>query len=243
MDFDDMIRLAIEHVVSGCFISPWRQILVDEFQDISEPRARLLRLLRDQHPESALFCVGDDWQAIYRFTGADLRLTTEFADYFGPAASTALDKTFRFNNAIGEVANRFVQANPAQLRKPLASLLQVDEARVTLHWLDNTAGRGVEPAATLETLLSQMARSATTPPTSVLLLARFRFSLPDAAQLQRWQQQFPQLDLGSYPSLKDGQPFTTLVVKGTDAPAVDAAFEQVVAMVAALGGTPEILAA
>lgn len=47
----------------------------------------------------------------------------------------------------------------------------------------------------LETLLSQMARSVTTPPTSVLLLARFRFSLPDAAQLQRWQQQFPQLSI------------------------------------------------
>lgn len=197
MDFDDMIGLAIEHVANGRFISPWRQILVDEFQDISEPRARLLRLLRDQHPESALFCVGDDWQAIYRFTGADLRLTTDFADYFGPAAITALDKTFRFNNAIGEVANRFVQVNPAQLRKPLVSLLQVDEARVTLHWLDKAAGRGAEPAATLETLLSQMARSVTTPPTSVLLLARFRFSLPDAVQLQQWQQQFPQLSIAA----------------------------------------------
>jgi DNA helicase-4 len=195
MDFDDMIGLAIEHVANGRFISPWRQILVDEFQDISEPRARLLRLLRDQHPESALFCVGDDWQAIYRFTGADLSLTTKFADYFGPAAVTALDKTFRFNNAIGEVANRFVQANPAQLRKPLASLQQVEGARVTLHWLDKNAGRSAEPVPMLETLLSQMARSVTTPPTSVLLLARFRFSLPDAAQLQRWQQQFPQLSI------------------------------------------------
>lgn len=194
MDFDDMIGLAIAHVASGRFISPWRQILVDEFQDISEPRARLLRLLRDQHPETALFCVGDDWQAIYRFTGADLSLTTDFANYFGPTASTALDKTFRFNNAIGEVANRFVQVNPAQLRKPLASLQQVEGARVTLHWLDKTAGPGAEPATKIEALLCQMAQSGASP-ISVLLLARFRFSLPDAAQLQQWQQQFPPLSI------------------------------------------------
>jgi DNA helicase IV len=206
MDFDDMIGRAIDHVVSGRFVPPWRHILVDEYQDISEPRARLLRLLRDRHPaEASLFCVGDDWQAIYRFTGADLRLTTGFSDYFGPAAITALDKTFRFNSGIAEVANRFVQANPAQLPKSLQSHQQVTGPRVALHWFETTPARGAsqrrraqaaEPLATLERLLAEIDRTVPAGERrSVYLLARFRFALPDAPQLDLWRHQFPQLAL------------------------------------------------
>ncbi|WP_176492406.1 UvrD-helicase domain-containing protein, partial [Pseudomonas aeruginosa] len=51
IDFDDMIGKAIEYVREGRFRSPWRYILVDEFQDISEARARLIRYLRDSVPE------------------------------------------------------------------------------------------------------------------------------------------------------------------------------------------------
>lgn len=57
----------------GRFISPWKHILVDEFQDISPQRAALLAALRKQNSQTTLFAVGDDWQAIYRFSGAQCR--------------------------------------------------------------------------------------------------------------------------------------------------------------------------
>ena len=38
-----MIVRATEHVEAGRFKSPYRHLLVDEFQDISEGRARLLK--------------------------------------------------------------------------------------------------------------------------------------------------------------------------------------------------------
>ena len=119
IDFDDMIIKAIEYVESVKFKSPWRYIMVDEFQDISQPRARLVKALRDSNKGSSVFAVGDDWQAIYRFSGADIKLTTEFATYFGFTTQTALDLTFRFNNKIGEVASAFISKNPRSLIKRL----------------------------------------------------------------------------------------------------------------------------
>lgn len=45
-----------------------------------------------------------------------MTLTTAFATNFGEGAQCALDTTYRFNERIGEVANRFVQQNPHQLK-------------------------------------------------------------------------------------------------------------------------------
>lgn len=60
IDFDDMIGRAISYIQKGLYRSKWRYILVDEFQDISEPRARLVKALRDSVADCSLFCVGDD---------------------------------------------------------------------------------------------------------------------------------------------------------------------------------------
>ena len=69
IDFHDMINKATEHVGAGRYRSPFGYILVDEFQDISPARARLLKAPLDQSPNAQLFAVGDDWQSIYRFRG------------------------------------------------------------------------------------------------------------------------------------------------------------------------------
>jgi DNA helicase-4 len=100
IDFEDMIGKAIDYVENGQFHSPWSHILVDEFQDISKSRARLIKALRDSKPSCSLFCVGDDWQSIYRFAGSDLSLTTHFEEEFGATQVTVLDQTFRFNDNI-----------------------------------------------------------------------------------------------------------------------------------------------
>jgi DNA helicase IV len=98
IDFNDMINQAVNHLESGRYRSLFRCILVDEFQDISVTRADLLRALLRSRPNATLFCVGDDWQSIYRFTGSDITLTSRFHDQFPPAHVVALDRTFRFNN-------------------------------------------------------------------------------------------------------------------------------------------------
>ena len=190
IDFDDMIGRAINYVTDGRFVSPWQHILVDEFQDISEPRARLLRALRDLSPNNSLFCVGDDWQAIYRFTGADVNLTTDFEAYFGDCAVTSLDKTFRFNNSIAQVSSQFVCQNPAQIEKTLATMTQVAEPAVSL--LSSAA-----PDALHQVLNQILKRSQTQGrvPVRVLLLARYHHLLPPRAELEKLNQLFAPLQL------------------------------------------------
>ena len=78
IDFHDMINKATEHVESGRYRNRFSYILVDEFQDISPGRARLLKALLDTSNTAQLFAVGDDWQAIYRFAGSDIAIMREF---------------------------------------------------------------------------------------------------------------------------------------------------------------------
>lgn len=61
-----------------------------------------------QNRTHRLFCVGDDWQAIYRFAGSDIAIMRSFSDHFGFTATVKLDRTFRFNDKIESVASRFV---------------------------------------------------------------------------------------------------------------------------------------
>ncbi|WP_162272100.1 UvrD-helicase domain-containing protein [Marinobacterium aestuarii] len=198
IDFDDMIAKALEYVEQGRFASPWQHILVDEFQDISALRARLIRALRDAVPGAALFAVGDDWQSIYRFTGSDVGLTTDFAGFFGPASISALDQTFRFNSSIGELASRFVLRNPAQLPKQLHSQTQVETPAVSL--LAHRSREPAKDAGVLERALeviSQRFAAAGGASCTVMIMARNRFSLPDSARLAFLQRRFGQLQLQS----------------------------------------------
>jgi DNA helicase-4 len=181
VDFSGLIHQAIDVLDKGRFVSPWKHILVDEFQDISPQRAALLTALRRQNSQTTLFAVGDDWQAIYRFSGAQLSLTTAFHDYFGEGERCALDTTYRFNSRIGEVANGFVQQNPHQLRKPLNSLSPGEKNAVTLLADDQ-----------LDALLDKLSGFAT-PDDRILVLARYHHGKP--ASLEKASTRWPKLQL------------------------------------------------
>lgn len=117
IDFEDMIIGATHHVTANRFRHDYKLILVDEFQDISQARAKLIRSLLTQSPDCKLFAVGDDWQSIYRFAGSDIDVFSHFSDHFGVTETNHLTQTFRSNQGITEVAARFVQKNPSQISK------------------------------------------------------------------------------------------------------------------------------
>ncbi|MBN6043633.1 DNA helicase IV [Citrobacter sp. ku-bf4] len=181
VDFSGLIHQAIVILEKGRFVSPWKHILVDEFQDISPQRAALLAALRKQNSHTTLFAVGDDWQAIYRFSGAQLSLTTAFHQTFGDGDRCDLDTTYRFNNRIGEIANRFIQQNPHQLKKPLNSLTTGDKRAVTL--LDETQ---------LDALLDKLSGYAKADE-RILVLARYHHLKPTS--LEKAATRWPKLQL------------------------------------------------
>lgn len=181
IDFSGLIHQAINLLEKGRFISPWKHILVDEFQDISPLRAKLLQALRQQNKQTALFAVGDDWQAIYRFSGAELDLTTSFQTNFGEGELCALDTTYRFNERIGDIANQFILQNPSQLDKPLNSLTKGNKKSVVLLYED-----------ALERLLDKMSGYVLDEET-ILILARYHYLKPEI--LNKAPTRWPKLNI------------------------------------------------
>lgn len=121
IDYNDMINQAAKHFTNGDFRKPYKYILVDEFQDTSLGRYSLLKSIRKQNPEVKLYAVGDDWQSIFRFTGSDISIITEFRDHFGITSQTPILKTYRFNDEILNVSSNFIRKNPKQISKELSS--------------------------------------------------------------------------------------------------------------------------
>ncbi len=120
IDFEDMLNLAAEHLETGRYEAPYELVMADEFQDASRARARLCRALV-QKPGRYLFAVGDDWQSINRFAGADVSVMTGFREWFGHGQVLKLEETFRCPQALCDVSSRFVSKNPTQIDKRVTS--------------------------------------------------------------------------------------------------------------------------
>lgn len=119
IDYADMLREAVAALQTRQVLTPYRLVLVDEFQDISRLRADLVKALLDQAPsESIVFCVGDDWQTINRFAGSDVEVFKGAGDYFNREVATVhLGKTFRCPQGIANVAKELVMQNAGQIDK------------------------------------------------------------------------------------------------------------------------------
>ncbi len=197
IDFEDMILRAAQYAEDGRYVSPFRHILVDEFQDISQSRARLVKALKAQHPDARVFAVGDDWQSIFRFAGSDIHLMRNFGREFGGLfdgetgvhRTVDLGRTFRSVDQIASAARTFVLRNPAQIDKKIVPAGTATEPAIKVI----SVSRGEDEGKLYEVLASQ---SAAVPPeakpASVLLLGRYRFNEPDMQGLRR---SFPRLKI------------------------------------------------
>ncbi len=173
IDFNDMISMATKCIETGQYQSPYKYIMVDEFQDISAPRNAMIKALLNQNEDNGFYCVGDDWQSIYRFTGSDINIIAEFEQNYGFASTTILDKTFRFNNKIGDVASKFIQCNPVQFIKDIKSHQTIETPAVSLlKTKDSNYGLN----AALASINSKITKPAT-----VLILSRVRWRFKDLA--------------------------------------------------------------
>lgn len=174
IDFHDMIARATAHVEAGRYRSPYGYILVDEFQDISPDRARLLKALLDCSPGAQLFAVGDDWQAIFRFAGSDISIMRKFSERFGESEQLSLETTFRCVDRIAAVATDFILRNPMQISKAVRSIHRADSSRV------HVGLPGGQKLSLLKEALDRIAEDATRYkkiPT-VLLLGRYNHLRP-----------------------------------------------------------------
>ena len=118
--FSGLIKLAIRYLRSGQIRTQFRYIIVDEYQDLSALRQELLRLLLESS-QANLFAVGDDWQAIYGFSGSRVDFTLNFRRFWGDFSLHRISKTYRFGPTLARLSSNFIMQDHTQIRKQIRS--------------------------------------------------------------------------------------------------------------------------
>ena len=163
IDFSDMINTATELVNGGYSVGSYKYVIIDEFQDISVARYKLVSAILTQ-TNAKLLCVGDDWQSIYRFTGSDISLFTNFETHFGYTSTMKLEKTYRNAQQLIDEVGKFITKNPMQLKKSLVSEKNLDYPIVFWNYDSN-------PFSALQRIINKII-SEFGPEKSIFLLGR-----------------------------------------------------------------------
>ena len=195
IDFEDMLSRAAGYVEADKYISPFHHILIDEFQDMTQSQARLIKALKAQHPQTRIFAVGDDWQSIFRFAGADIHLMRNFGAEFGGVfdgeagvREVDLGQTFRSVDKIADAARKFVLENPDQIRKQVASNRTTTKPAIKIIFSpDKSEGKYIEVLKKLSAQAEVDNKRA-----SVFLLRRYSVPKLDLSSLRR---RFPNLQI------------------------------------------------
>ncbi len=199
VDFDDMLLNAIQHIETGAYQSPYSMVLTDEFQDVSQAKLQLLKALKNNAGPSANLCVvGDDWQGINRFAGADISVMTGFGQTFRHSTQLTLSKTFRCPQVICDASSEFIQKNPKQIRKKVETANTYKRSGIYTFAAENDSAAMDRVEKDLQQLFSAAKRGDLDKPIdvkiSVMLLGRYHRDKP--ANLAKWQRAYSvQLDL------------------------------------------------
>ncbi len=129
MDFDDLLiyahKLLLEHEdIRRHYQDEFKYVLVDEYQDTNAIQAELVHLLVQTHGN--LMVVGDDFQSIYSWRGADFRNFLEFEKTYPGTQTFKLQTNYRSTPEILDVANEVIAGNPEQFQKELQAVRASD---------------------------------------------------------------------------------------------------------------------
>jgi DNA helicase-4 len=110
-----------------------------------------LRAILIVNPSIQLFCVGDDWQAINGFAGADLEYFESFKTIFPESKVLNLSTNYRSDKYVVEFGNEIMngygaQAQASHSRKTKISLAYLDKLAPTPHEQEVHNGDLITPA-------------------------------------------------------------------------------------------------
>lgn len=114
-DFNLIVSWASKMIESGGIgidrlLGRRKYMLIDEYQDFSQLFLANVMAIRKTRPEIHLFVVGDDWQAINRFAGSDVRYFKEFEKYFpGRTRRLEISTNYRCDGEIVRLARKFMK--------------------------------------------------------------------------------------------------------------------------------------
>lgn len=171
IDFQDMIHYAysnMERLQKNNKNINYNYVLIDEYQDISCQRYSFSKKISDFF-NAKIVAVGDDWQAIYSFSGSDIELFTKFKELLGYDAEIKITNTYRNSQELINLAGDFILKDNKQIEKKLHSNkhlykpVKIVEYEYNEYY-DNLAQRVEEIIVQLYSLY---------PDNNILLLSRF----------------------------------------------------------------------
>ncbi len=122
LDFDDLLLKALELFENNPDIrKKWQQkfehILIDEYQDTNMVQYHLIKLLVNS--QRNLCVVGDDWQSIYSWRGADFTNILHFERDFPGAKVIKLEQNYRSTGNILAASQKIINENKTRTDKTL----------------------------------------------------------------------------------------------------------------------------
>lgn len=94
-------------------------IFVDEYQDTNYAQVSIISQLAELHHRICV--VGDDYQSIYSFRGANIDNILDFKNKFEDARTFKLERNYRSTQLIVEAANSLMKHNERQIPKDVYS--------------------------------------------------------------------------------------------------------------------------
>lgn len=121
LTFDDLIyylseTFKVEDVLNE-YQEKFKYVLVDEFQDTDFTQYNILKKLTEKSKH--LFVVGDDYQAIYSFRGANSKVVFKFLEDYPNHKLVKLEQNYRSTPEILDLANTAIKNNRHQIDKTL----------------------------------------------------------------------------------------------------------------------------
>ena len=122
LDFDDLLietvrLLRDDKAVCEKWRSHFKHILIDEYQDTNAAQYAIVKLLVNEHRNICV--VGDDWQSIYSWRGADFTNILNFERDFPGTKVIKLEQNYRSTSAILSAANNVITKNVERTEKTL----------------------------------------------------------------------------------------------------------------------------
>ncbi|HMS23798.1 MAG TPA: UvrD-helicase domain-containing protein [Candidatus Saccharibacteria bacterium] len=122
LDFDDLISRTVQMLSGNEQIrSKWQQqfryVMIDEYQDTNAAQYKLIKLLTNENNNIAV--VGDDWQSIYSWRGADFKNILNFEKDYKNCQVIKLEQNYRSTKHILDAAHSVISKNSHRSTKKL----------------------------------------------------------------------------------------------------------------------------
>ncbi len=122
LDFDDLLLKELELLKNHPEVrKKWQErfehILIDEYQDTNTIQYNIVKLLVNE--KRNICVVGDDWQSIYSWRGADFTNILNFERDFPGAKVIKLEQNYRSTGNILEASQKIINENKTRTEKTL----------------------------------------------------------------------------------------------------------------------------